>query len=194
MGGVDFASFLGHLKECTFAPLNEPGWNECTRFRAGFVCVWLSTISDVAALTVLRKGLRYASLSRSSVQTLMTGLSVGGAFVVITLPIVLLTALGNTGDWSGHPYREFASDSGEIILLLNADIVFFLAGLVLVVALMLLHHLLWPTVLRFLYSVQGNKLLENRKAMASLGIMFGLLALGREPLEELFKAIAGLFA
>jgi len=125
----------------------------------------LSVLSDFYVIVVTRRVLRRVM----SVSSVWEGLEFF-SLALMALAVVVVV-----------PYRLSSLLSLHFLMLLalmNVWSALLLCGPVIVAVLMLIHRLVWPTVLRPLYAAQRFRLAQRKKLLAWMGVVFVTSAFG----------------
>lgn len=152
--------------------------------------VWLSIFSDVYAVAFLRFTLRLnITLTRMWVSLLLNLLI---AAVLAMAPFAFGYSIVHVRFL--HPLiAPFSIAMVETLTILNADVFVALLFIWIAAVILLVHHLLWPVIVRSIYLVQSRGVKENRKLLMSAALALAVLAFYSPSLGfALLKKLIGL--
>jgi hypothetical protein len=157
--------------------------------------VILSVLTDILLLLLIRLFLRRSSMLLSGFNGfLICAFSLMLAIAVWLGPPMLIKFHNPTFEAKG-PLQTVELAADAVFLTFNASDFLFLLGLFMAVALLLLHHSLWPVLLRVLYPLQRANLFSHKKEMASaaLAMIYAGLPFGKTWMTPTFDLIKKLF-
>jgi hypothetical protein len=157
-------------------------------------CITLSIVTDLVLIAAIRLLFRQASRIQSSIRVLCYfALLIGGGIVLCFGPLYIAMRTVQNGE----DIRDIRFLYAAFLFYLNGADIFLFALFLLIAAIFVGHHLLWPVMQRPLYAIQRSAILERKKMTSSVGVAMISAALALKEawiapvIETLIKRFGG---